>query len=275
MTPCWRTCCAPFAAPRILPVAAFVRTLPSMPPTHKRLFAAYVCVCMCVCMCVYVCVCVLLLLLLLSVCFLFLSHTHSPRSHVCVVGWLWAACAHLDMCLQGFTALDRAVAGDHKDAVRYLLARPGIKPKQECMKMTPLKRAVESKSDDPYILRLLAETQVQLMTRAPYDHPRHPRHPVLVCAPGTWPYSVHSCFNVCLPAYVALTQVYSPEVRGCIPAFDGGPSLLVVNPHYLPPPFLSICIFQRRRQWGALRSLSCFLCELPLPCMCRVPTGLV
>lgn len=61
---------------------------------------------------------------------------------------------------KGFTALDRAVAGDHKDAVRYLLARPGIKPKQECMKMTPLKRAVESKSDDPYILRLLAETQV-------------------------------------------------------------------------------------------------------------------
>ena len=154
---------------------------------------------------------------------------------MCVVGWLWAACAHLDMCLQGFTALDRAVAGDHKDAVRYLLARPGIKPKQECMKMTPLKRAVESKSDDPYILRLLAETQVQLMTRAPYDHPRHPRHPVLVCAPGTWPYSVHSCFNVCLPAYVALTQVYSPlmspEYRSSASRFPSAAALTnLVNP---------------------------------------------
>jgi hypothetical protein len=89
-----------------------------------------------------------------------------PSPHP-IAPWAPFPLTHPTSCLpvQGYTALDRAVAGDHKDAVRYLLARPGIKPKQECMKTTPLKRAVESKSDDPYIVRMLAETQVACVSR--------------------------------------------------------------------------------------------------------------
>jgi hypothetical protein len=62
--------------------------------------------------------------------------------------------------VQEFTALDRAVHAESVEAVRFLLSQPAIKPKQECMKTTPLKRAVESKSDDPTIVKLLVDSQV-------------------------------------------------------------------------------------------------------------------